>query len=120
MGVDEAHAKIKEVPGVGEYSAGIVMGRSSAPIDAWSVIIMSELLHGKTPQKPRQDIDKINAAVQKRWGKWSWMAFVYIMNDLENLSRIYPLSRLTWCKSEKEALCDNSLFQGKVSGNTNS
>jgi 3-methyladenine DNA glycosylase/8-oxoguanine DNA glycosylase len=95
MNEEKARERVREVPGVGEYSAGIIIGGSTAPIDAWSVVIMSELLFGKTPEKPRQDIDKINAAVKKRWGKWSWIAFVYIMNDLVNLSQIYPLSRLT-------------------------
>jgi hypothetical protein len=23
----------------------------------------------------------------RRWGQWSWMAFFYVVNDLENLSR---------------------------------
>ena len=83
-----------EVPGIGRYSAGIILGRS-APIDAWSVIVMSELLLRKTPENPRAEIDTVNKAVAERWGKWSWMAFAYILNDLENLARDYNLTRLT-------------------------
>lgn len=90
---EEAVRKIREIPGIGEYSAGIVMTRY-APIDAWSVIVMSELLLGRTPDKPRPEIDSMNALVQKRWGKWSWMAFAYILNDLDNLAEEYKLTRL--------------------------
>jgi 3-methyladenine DNA glycosylase/8-oxoguanine DNA glycosylase len=95
MDEEAALKTVREIPGIGEYSAGIVMGRSSAPIDAWSVVIMSELLLGRTPEKPRRDIDAMNALLKKRWGKWGWLAFVYVMNDLANLSQIYHLSRLT-------------------------
>jgi len=91
---EEAIEKIMEVPGIGRYSAGIILGRS-APIDAWSVIVMSELLLGKTPENPRAEIDAVNKTVAERWGKWSWMAFAYILNDLENLAGDYSLTRLT-------------------------
>jgi len=91
---EEAIEKIMEVPGIGRYSAGIVLGRS-APIDAWSVIVMSELLLGKTPENPRAEIDAVNKMVAERWGRWSWMAFAYILNDLENLASDYNLTRLT-------------------------
>jgi 3-methyladenine DNA glycosylase/8-oxoguanine DNA glycosylase len=90
---EEAVRKVREIPGIGEYSAGIVMTRY-APIDAWSVIVMSELLLGRTPDKPRPEIDSMNALVEKRWGKWSWMAFAYILNDLDNLAEEYELTRL--------------------------
>jgi 3-methyladenine DNA glycosylase/8-oxoguanine DNA glycosylase len=90
---EQAVQKIKEVPGIGDYSAGIVLTRY-APIDAWSVIVMSELLLGTTPSRPRADIDAINKIVAERWGKWSWMAFAYILNDLDNLARDYHLTRM--------------------------
>jgi len=91
---EEAVQRIQDIPGIGIYSAGIVLGRS-APIDSWSVILMSELLLGKTPEHPRQDIEDVTRVVEKRWGKWSWYAFAYILNDLENLAQEYPLTRLT-------------------------
>jgi hypothetical protein len=65
-----------------------------APIDAWSVIVMRELLLGVTPRKPRAEIDAMNRLVRERWGKWSWLAFAYILNDLENLAGPYHLTRL--------------------------
>ncbi len=91
---EEAAAAVRKIPGIGPYSAGIVLGRV-APIDSWSVIILSELLLGETPERPRQEIRKVADIVNRRWKKWSWFAFVYILNDLENLAREYELSRLT-------------------------
>ncbi len=91
---DEAVSAVRAIPGIGQYSAGIVLGRY-APIDAWSVILMSELLLGQTPDKPREEIGRVSDLVEKRWGKWSWWAFAYILNDLENLAREYNLTRLT-------------------------
>jgi hypothetical protein len=86
--------KVRAIPGIGEYSAGIVLGRY-APIDAWSVIVMSELLLGRTPSKPREEIARVNSLIEKRWGRWSWLAFAYILNDLDNLQADYKLTRLT-------------------------
>lgn len=91
---EEALKKIRAIPGIGEYSAGIVLGRY-APIDAWSVIVMSELLLGRTPSKPREEIGRVKKLIEKRWGKWSWFAFAYILNDLENLQEDYNLTRLS-------------------------
>ncbi len=92
--VDEAVARVRAIPGIGAYASGIVLRRATAPIDAWSVILMSELLLGETPAKPRKEIDRINRLVQERWGEWSWMAFAYILNDLQNLSSSYNITRL--------------------------
>ncbi len=92
---EEALARLMEIPGIGKYSAGIILGQSSLPIDAWSVVIMSELFLGHTPASPRHEIDRVISELISRWGKWSWFAFVYILNDLENLSKSYHLSRLT-------------------------
>jgi 3-methyladenine DNA glycosylase/8-oxoguanine DNA glycosylase len=91
---EEALKKVRAIPGIGEYSAGIVLGRY-APIDAWSVIVMSELLLGRTPSKPRDEIARVNRLIEKRWGRWSWLAFAYILNDLDNLQADYNLTRLT-------------------------
>jgi 3-methyladenine DNA glycosylase/8-oxoguanine DNA glycosylase len=91
---EEALKRVRAIPGVGQYSAGIVLGRY-APIDAWSVIVMSELLLGRTPAKPREEISKINKLIDRRWGRFSWLAFAYILNDLENLQADYNLTRLS-------------------------
>ena len=92
---EDAIKKLLQIPGIGKYSAGVILGRSSAPLDVWSVVIMSELLLKRTPENPRDEIDEVTNVMKKRWGKWAWMAFVYIVNDLDKLSKIYHISRLS-------------------------
>jgi len=92
---EDATKKLLEIPGIGKYSAGIILGRSSAPLDVWSVVFMSELLLKRTPEKPREEIDEVTNVMKKHWGEWSWMAFVYIANDLDKLLKIYHISRLS-------------------------
>jgi DNA-3-methyladenine glycosylase II len=91
----EAIEEVMEIPGIGRYSAGLIIDRTSVPVDVWSVVIMSELLLGRTPKNPRQEINEVTRAVDERWGKWSWMGFVYVLNDLRKLAMIYKLSRVT-------------------------
>jgi DNA-3-methyladenine glycosylase II len=91
---EDALRTLMEIPGIGRYSASLILGRSSAPLDVWSVVIMSELVLGRTPTNPRLEIGEVAAQIDKRWGKWGWVAFVYVMNDLENLTKKFKLSRL--------------------------
>jgi 3-methyladenine DNA glycosylase/8-oxoguanine DNA glycosylase len=91
---EEAIRQITEIYGVGEYSAGIILGRSSLPLDVWSVVIMSELFLDHTPEQPRKEIGEVAETLTRRWGVWKWFAFVYVVNDLENLARTHPLSRI--------------------------
>jgi 3-methyladenine DNA glycosylase/8-oxoguanine DNA glycosylase len=91
----EAVKNVMQIPGIGKYSAGLIIGQGSVPLDVWSVVIMSELLLGREPKRPREEINAVTQAVNDRWGKWGWMAFVYVVNDLPKLATIYNLSRLT-------------------------
>ena len=91
----DAIKKVMEIPGIGSYSARLILGRGSAPVDVWSVVILSELLLGRTPKHPRKEIEDVTNAMIDRWGEWSWIAFVYIFNDLHQLARVYNLSRIT-------------------------
>jgi DNA-3-methyladenine glycosylase II len=91
----DAKKNVMKIPGIGEYSASLILRRSSAPVDVWSAVIISELLFGKTPEHPRQEIGYVTEMMNERWRKWSWMAFVYVLNDLPKLARRYKLSRVT-------------------------
>jgi DNA-3-methyladenine glycosylase II len=90
---EEAIRILTEIPGIGPYSAGIILG--TLPVDVWSVVILSELFLKKTPQDPRKEIDEVVSELTGRWGKWRWFAFVYVLNDLEYLAEAYHLSRVT-------------------------
>ena len=91
----DALKKVVKIPGVGPYSASLIIGQRSIPLDSWSVVIISELLLGRKPQHPRQEISAVTKALDRRWGTWGWIAFVYVMNDLPRLAPIYHLSRIT-------------------------
>ncbi len=90
---EDAVKRLTEIPGVGPYSAGIILG--TFPIDVWSVVIFSELFLGKTPKDPRRAIPEVVSRLTERWGKWRWFAFVYVAQDLPYLSETYHLSRVT-------------------------
>jgi DNA-3-methyladenine glycosylase II len=90
---EEAVKQLTEIPGIGPYSAGIILG--TLPVDVWSVVILSELFLKKTPENPRDQIDEVVLRLTERWGKWRWFAFVYVLNDLQNLAKTYHLSRIT-------------------------
>jgi len=90
---EEAAGRLMEIPGIGPYSAGIILG--TFPIDAWSVVIFSELFLGRTPKVPRGEIDEVVSRLTQRWGKWRWFAFVHVVQDLPYLSETYHLSRVT-------------------------
>jgi DNA-3-methyladenine glycosylase II len=90
---EEAIRRLTEIPGVGPYSAGIILG--TFPIDVWSVVIFSELFLGRTPESPRGAIDEVVSRLTERWGEWRWFAFVYVVQDLNYLSAKYHLFRVT-------------------------
>ncbi|MBM3120313.1 MAG: hypothetical protein FJ006_12360 [Chloroflexi bacterium] len=83
---EEAKRKLLELPGIGDYSADILNPHGGFPIDAWSVDVFGKLFYGEQLREGRAAIDKIKAEGIRRWGKWSWMAFLYVAHDLKQLS----------------------------------
>ena len=76
-----------ELPGIGDYSADIINPHGGFPIDVWSAEVFSKLLLGKEPENNRDAVGIVKEEGLKRWGKWSWMAFFYIVQNLPNLSK---------------------------------
>jgi 3-methyladenine DNA glycosylase/8-oxoguanine DNA glycosylase len=87
----EAKAKLMELNGVGEYSADIVLPHSGFALDVWSAKIFSALLLGKKTESPRNLIPKLKKMAEDRWGKWRGYVFIYVLHDLDNLSRRFNL-----------------------------
>ncbi len=87
MTPEEAKALLLELPGIGDYSADIINPHGGFPIDVWSADIFGKLFYGREPRNGRESIERIKKEGLRRWGKWSWMAFFYTVQDLENLSR---------------------------------
>ena len=87
MPPSEAREKLLELPGVGDYAADIINPHGGFPIDAWSVDVFGRLFFGKEPENRREAIEEVKEEGIRRWGRWSWMAFFYVAQDLRNLSR---------------------------------
>jgi DNA-3-methyladenine glycosylase II len=86
MAPEEAKKKLLGLRGIGDYSAELVMPRMGFPLDVWSAKIFSVLFHGKRPGNPREAIPALKRVAEERWGDWRGYAFVYILNDLPQLS----------------------------------
>jgi N-glycosylase/DNA lyase len=86
MSPEEAKEKLMELPGVGDYAADIINPHGGFPIDAWSVDVFAKLFFGSEPQDARSAIEAIKEEGLRRWGKFAWMAFFYVAQDLKNLS----------------------------------
>lgn len=92
MSAVEAKAKLMELKGIGEYSAEIVSPHEGFPLDVWSAKIFSLLMRGKMPKSPRDEIPKLKRIAEKRWGEWMGYVFVYVLQDLDGLSRKMKLN----------------------------
>ena len=87
MHPEEAKKKLMELPGVGDYAADIINPHGGFPIDAWSVDVFGRLFFGREPDNAREAIEAVKEEGLRRWGKFAWMAFFYVAQDLSNLSR---------------------------------
>jgi 3-methyladenine DNA glycosylase/8-oxoguanine DNA glycosylase len=87
MPPDEAKEKLMELPGIGDYAADIINPHAGFPIDAWSVDVFGLLFFGKESENRREAIEEVKREGIRRWGRWSWMAFFYVAQDLRNLSK---------------------------------
>ena len=84
---EEAKNKLIELPGIGDYSADIINPHGGFPIDVWSAEVFGKLFFGKEPVNNRQAVEEVKNEGIRRWGEWSWMAFFYVVQDLEKLSK---------------------------------
>jgi 3-methyladenine DNA glycosylase/8-oxoguanine DNA glycosylase len=83
---EQAKNALLELPGIGDYSADIINPQGGFPIDVWSADVFGLLFFGKEPTDKDKELQIIKKEGIRRWGKWSWMAFYYVVQDLENLS----------------------------------
>lgn len=89
MPFEEAKAELMKLEGIGEYSAEVVLPHAQAfPIDIWSAQIFWKLFFSNQPVPPKyKAIQLVRKHAQERWGRWRAVAFVYVLCDLNNLSR---------------------------------
>jgi N-glycosylase/DNA lyase len=77
-----------KIKGIDKYSAEIVAldalrKYDAFPLDSWSSKIFSKLYFGTNDVS----VDVLNDFAYDKWGKYRGVAFVYIFNDLKNLSK---------------------------------
>ncbi len=87
MEPEKAKETLLELPGVGDYSADIINPHGGFPIDVWSAEVFGKLFFGREPRNNRAAVERVKREGLRRWGIWAWMAFYYVAQDLENLSR---------------------------------
>jgi DNA-3-methyladenine glycosylase II len=92
MSAQTAKAKLMELKGIGEYSADIVSPHGGFALDVWSAKIFSLLLLGREAESPRELIPRLKKMAEDRWGQWRGYVFIYVLHDLENLSRMFSLN----------------------------
>ena len=83
---EKAKAKLMELRGIGEYSADIVSPHPGFALDVWSAKMFQMLFHRVKSESPRDEIPKLKNIAEQKWGRWRGYVFVYVLNDLENLS----------------------------------
>jgi 3-methyladenine DNA glycosylase/8-oxoguanine DNA glycosylase len=88
----EAKRRLMELPGIGDYSSDIINRSGGFPIDVWSATVFGKLFYGKEPENSREVVEKVKAEGIRRWGQWSWMAFFYVVQDLENIAKRLNIS----------------------------
>ncbi|MHA1838839.1 MAG: DNA-3-methyladenine glycosylase family protein [Candidatus Ranarchaeia archaeon] len=82
---EQAKARLRELNGIGEYSADIVLLHYGFPVDVWSARIFSQLMLGTIPESPRSIIPKLRRMAEKKWGKWKGYVFAYVLNDIDQI-----------------------------------
>ncbi len=85
---EKALKELTRLPGIGEYSAGIILTRNTSPIDVWSSGIFHKLFFGESPEKPRKAIKRVVEEAERRYGEWKWEAFAYTLNALPKLESL--------------------------------
>lgn len=89
MPFKDAKKELMQLKGIGEYSAEIALPHTERfPIDVWSVKVFWSLFFPNRDIPPLKiAIEKVRAHAEKRWKNWRGYAFIYVINDLGNLSK---------------------------------
>jgi 3-methyladenine DNA glycosylase/8-oxoguanine DNA glycosylase len=86
-GPEEAKRRLMELPGLGDYSSDIVSPHGGFPIDVWSAQVFGKLFYGRDYACGRETVESVKREGLRRWGRWSWLSFFYVVQDLESLAR---------------------------------
>lgn len=89
MPAEDAKRELMKLRGIGEYSAEIALPHSERfPIDMWSAKVFWRLFFPNSViPKLKIAIEKVRTHAEERWKRWRGYAFIYVINDLDNLSK---------------------------------
>ena len=93
MSAEDAKRELMKLKGIGEYSAEIALPHMERfPIDTWSVKVFWKLFFANRTMPPLKNaMEEVRAYAKERWKRWRGYAFIYIINDLDNLSKKFRL-----------------------------
>lgn len=89
MPAEDAKRELMTLKGIGEYSAEIALPHTERfPIDMWSVRVFWSLFFPDKAIPPlKVAMEDVRTYADERWKRWRGYAFIYVINDLDNLSR---------------------------------
>jgi len=89
MPAEDAKRELMKLKGIGEYSAEIALPHADRfPIDVWSVKVFWSLFFPHRAMSPlKMAMKDVRTHAVERWKKWRGYAFIYVINDLDNLSK---------------------------------
>lgn len=89
MPPEGARERLMELEGIGEYSAGIISPHPDFSVDAWSAPVFAKIFFPKeSVSAPLEKVKKrIKEYAEENFGRWRGYAWVYIINDLDNIAK---------------------------------
>jgi 3-methyladenine DNA glycosylase/8-oxoguanine DNA glycosylase len=93
MPAEDAKRELMKLKGIGEYSAEIALTHTERfPIDQWSVKVFWSLFFPDRAIPPLKiAMREVRACAEEIWKRWRGYAFVYVINDLDNLSKRFSV-----------------------------
>ena len=93
MPIEDAKRELMRLKGFGEYSAEIALPHTERfPIDTWSVkVFWSLFFPDRAIPQLKIAIEEVRTHADERWKRWRGYAFIYVINDLGNLSKGFGL-----------------------------
>jgi len=85
---EDARKELMRLKGIGKYSAEIALPHTERfPIDVWSAKVFWSLFFPDRALPPLKiAMKKVRTHAEERWKRWRGYAFIYVINDLSNLS----------------------------------
>jgi 3-methyladenine DNA glycosylase/8-oxoguanine DNA glycosylase len=89
MSAEDAKRELMRLKGIGEYSAEIALPHTERfPVDMWSVRVFWSLFFPDKAIPPlKVALREVRTCAGERWKRWRGYAFIYVINDLDSLSR---------------------------------